>query len=166
MNAGEQLGRRHAECVLIRACIGLLAGTLLGRHVARRPDEIADLGLELLGIVDGLGEPEIEHLRRAFARDHDVARLHVAMNDPRVVRRRERACDASEPSQLHLGRHLRVADERAQWRASNELHHEEERAVHLAEIEDRDGIRMRQRRCRTRLAFSATLRRSRVPRAQ
>ena len=104
MNAGEQLGRRHAECVRIRACIGLLAGTLLGRHVARRPDEIADLGLEVFGIVDGLGEPEIEHLRRAFARGHHVARLHVAVNDPRVVRRRERACVlASHPSFTSIG---------------------------------------------------------------
>ena len=54
---------------------------MLGRHVGRGADD--KTGLSDVGDAGrrGLGQAEIHHLDHAFFVNHDVARLHVAMDD-------------------------------------------------------------------------------------
>ena len=52
-----------------------------------------------------LGEPEVENLGVAGARDEDVRRLDVAVHDPLLVRRRQRLGHLGAELQQHLGIH-------------------------------------------------------------
>jgi hypothetical protein len=87
-----------AEREDVRAVVDGLPLHLLRRHVAdgshhdpgarvlagaRRRDARFLVRRSPLG---QLREPEVEHLREAVPRDHDVARLEVAVDDPRPVR--------------------------------------------------------------------------------
>src|SRR5262245_18152819 len=96
----EELEGGHAERILIGARIGRSAVPQLGTHVSWRSDDEPRSRLPPLWIDDALREAEIEHLRRPVGGDHDVARLHVAVNDPGAMRRIERTCDRREP--LHF----------------------------------------------------------------
>ena len=78
---GEDVGTR----------IDLSVFDLLGRHVLERADDRSFLGQRFVmgGAVDleyrrGLGQPEIEELRSRLG-DHDVARLQIAVDDPRAM---------------------------------------------------------------------------------
>ena len=112
--AREQVIQGRAERVDIAARIDLLATELLGRHEAGCAVDDADPGLErvrgihehrhpgLLDLADDLREAPVDHDRLAEISDEDVRRLDVAVDDPSLVRVRDR---------LRRGHHVR--DERA-----------------------------------------------------
>ena len=90
--ADEQLVERRADRPDVGARIDLRLGAhLLRRHVVRRAEDRARGGLRSVGGLLELRDAEIENAYRRGAfgsRDEeDVRRLHVAMDDPRSVRR-------------------------------------------------------------------------------
>ena len=85
-----------------------IAGDLLGRHVARRSDALADprdpaarrdgqrgVDVTVRGAVEGLGDAEVGDARAA-ATQQDILRLHVAVHDTLGVRVVERAGDVAQ----------------------------------------------------------------------
>ena len=83
--------------------IDLLAARLLGRHIGECPHHLPRLGRVLCGRgqgavvatrrLDELGEAEVDDLRMAVGRHHDVVWLQVAMHDAGLVRRGEAVRD-------------------------------------------------------------------------
>jgi hypothetical protein len=85
------------------------AGRLFRREIAHRPHHHPRQGAERGGRVgidgaraawfDQLGEAEVEHLRVALGRHHDVLGLDVAVDDARLMRGREGAGDVRSDRQ-------------------------------------------------------------------
>ena len=92
----------------------------------------------------GVGEAtahdaEVEHLHLAVLFDHHVRRLHVAVDEPRAVRRREHARYRGAPPDPPREGHLDLAEVRRERAASDQLHRDEGDVVVLAHVEDDDG---------------------------
>ena len=91
--AAEHLIEHHAEAEQVRAMVGGFAPYLLRRHVASRAQHhtfIRQIGSgRIRRRVPLLGQPEIQDLHVAAARDHDVVRLQIAVHQTGRVRRRE-----------------------------------------------------------------------------
>jgi hypothetical protein len=111
------------------------AHDLLRGHGRGRADERAD-GRETPAVAVGfeeLGDAEIEELHGALAvveREGDVARLDVAVNDPRLVRRLQGEADRLKDVEHLVGREPPAAPEdRVEGRSCEELHDEEGPAV-------------------------------------
>src|SRR6202040_3216143 len=102
---------------------------------------------------------EVEHLRVTLARDHDVLRLEVAMNDAGAVRRCHRVRDL----QKHFGRLTQERTPRrqklAQRRAFDLLHGDEvdvaAAGAVMPDLVDRYEMRMIERRRCPRLLHKA-----------
>ena len=97
--AGELLEEHDPEGEDVRRSGRLLAARLLGAEVVdgaeRRP------GQRHLGLGHRPGDPEIGDLHRPVAADHDVAGLHVAVDDPPLVGGLERSGGVgSDPGRL------------------------------------------------------------------
>jgi hypothetical protein len=92
--------------------------------------------------LDELREAEVEDLRAAVARDHDVGRLDVAMDDAVGMRRGERGGHLR--AVLERCRHWQRAlgDDPIERRAFNQLHRDERRAGVLVDVVDRDDVRV------------------------
>ena len=140
--AGEQLEQHAAGGVDVAAGVDGLAARLLGRQVLRGADHRGGLG-DVLPLAQRAGDAEVHHLHRAGAVDHDVRRLHVAMDDVVLVAEVQRGADVGhhldDPLLAH--RPLRL-DDLAQRVAVDVLHHDvgqrPEVALHLAGVVDRD----------------------------
>src|SRR5690606_37142844 len=98
--AGERLPGRDRERELIAPRVERLSQDLLGRHVAggapdRRRPRLVRAALSVLGrrprarLVIRDREAEVGDERFAVVAEQDVAGLEVAVNDARVVRRRQ-----------------------------------------------------------------------------
>ena len=93
---GGHLVQDAAQREDIGAPIHGQAGRLFGREVAHRPHHHPRHGAQRRGRVgvdgaraarfDQLGEAEVEHLRAAVGRHHDVLGLDVAVDDARLMR--------------------------------------------------------------------------------
>jgi hypothetical protein len=112
-----------------------------------RADHHPGLGDVVVG--PELRDPEVHDLRGAVVEQPHVARLDVAVHDAALVRVREPAADLRDDVEL-LGERQRLA--RAQQRlevgAGQHLHRDEEDPAVLAELVDRDDVRVRQPRRR------------------
>ena len=101
--SGRDLEQHHAEGEDVGALVHLLAARLLGGHVVRRADDQAlprrgegleSRGRDVVARHGQLGQAEVEHLDPAsLVGDHHVARLQVAVHDPRGVGGGERVGD-------------------------------------------------------------------------
>ena len=104
-----------------------------------------------------LREAEIEQLR-ARLRQHHVARLQIAVDDARAMRGVERACDVNRDAQRFVHRQTwafgarRLRKPRLERLAVQQFHHEERRALMVADVEQRTDVRMAQRGDDPRLA--------------
>ena len=107
-------------------------------------------------------DAEVEHLDDAVLAEHDVVRLHVAVDDAALVGEVERARDVDEPPQaLREGDVRPLAHEGAEHRALDVLHGDEADRLggplrgHLADVVDDDDVRVLERRGGARLAEEA-----------
>jgi len=150
--AGGHLVEQRPEGEDVAARVGLLALELLGRHVVHGPDDRAvggqgrgeRQGAEALGfsLRDGqLGQPEVQQLG-ALARDHDVARLEVAVHQAPAVGGVQGVGDLDRVPH-HVGGRDRTPDQpRGQGLALEMLHHQVVVAVLLADVEEGADVRM------------------------
>ncbi len=112
-----------------------------GREVGRAPEELPGPG-ERLVRVNPFRDAEVGHLPCADAGVEDVRRLHVAVDDPELVRRRERSQDLKPDVAYSLGWHPTVGELVPKRPTGQPLHHDERTAVLLAGVEDPDDVRM------------------------
>ena len=164
---GHELVEDAPEGELVRAEVDGLPRRLLGRHVADRPEERAGrrpgrgrqrrvvLGQ---GSVERrrLGEAEIEDLDDAVRRQDHVFGLQVAVDDAPRVRGGEPLGDlAGDLEGLGEGRPASV-EELPQGLALEELHRQVRPPGVLADVVDRDDVRVVEGRGRARLGVKAS----------
>ena len=78
--------------------------------------------------------------------DQDVAGLDVAVHEPELVRRVEGVADLHEdPEQARQGHAARLAEQRLEVAAGDVAHRDEQLAVRLARLVDRDDVRVVER---------------------
>jgi hypothetical protein len=99
-------------------------------------------------------QAEVEQLHAAL-RDHDVARLQIAMDDALPVRAVERRGDVDGDAQRALERQRAARDQAGQRLALEQLHDQIRRRPFAADVVERADVRMIQRRDRARLALEA-----------
>jgi hypothetical protein len=150
--AREQLVQRDAQREDVRAVIDRLPPHLLGRHVADRSHELPRPGrrrLRRLPAVAGqpirdLRQAKVEQLQPPFARDEDVLRLDVAVDDPlRVGGGQPLRHLHGEPQDLALARGP-VRHHLPQRLALEQLRDDVRHALVRTDIEDREDVRVTQ----------------------
>ena len=153
--SGQHLVVRDAEGVDVGAQIDRLAHAVLGRQISGRSHERAGRS-ELRLRLGRKRDAEVGDLHHATLVDHQIGRLDVAVNDAGVVRGGEsvrglqddlrRTGIADAPFRL---------DHRLHGASVDELHGEVVHAVVVADVEDRDDVRMGQSARGARLAREA-----------
>ena len=101
------------------------------------------------------GQSEVEDLQRSSLAQKNVVRLQVAVDDPLVVSSRESVRELQRILHGLAHRQGAQSEPRAQRLALEQLRDHVERAVGLAEIVNRQDVRMGQRRDRLGLALEA-----------
>jgi hypothetical protein len=98
-------------------------------------------------------DAEIHHAHAAVLAAEDVRRLHVAVDQPLGVRRRQPAGGVEIDSEHGpIARRWRALAERVERRTFDELHGHEHVPVVLTDVVDLDHVRVRQLAQRARLA--------------
>ncbi len=154
-------GRRARERLVERGSEGVDVGApvdhvrvpagLLGRHVGGGPDDRAVLG-ETLGRVEVLRQAEVGQDRLARARDQDVRRLHVPVEDPLRVGDRERARELARDERRAPGGEGPLLLEADVERLSLDVVHDEEGpGAALADLVHRDDVGVAEARHGARL---------------
>ena len=105
----------------------------------------------------GLGQPEVEQLG-ARLRQHDVARLQIAVDDAGTMRAIERGCDLRCTGERLVERQCAARQARGEGLALEVLHHQEAHAILSAHVVQRADVRMAQGADRTRLALEPLVR--------
>ena len=105
-------------------------------------------------VVGGVGprEAEVDDADAPVLADVEIPRLHVAMHEPRAVRRRQPLAGGDHHAEHLLLRRLLGEQPRLERRALDELRREEDVALERPDVVHRDDVRMRQPRQRLRLA--------------
>ena len=146
----EQLVKDDADGKDVGAMIRALAADLLGRHVVHRAHQHVTAGE--LGRQQP-GEPEVEDLHRAAVGDVDVCRLDVAVDDAARMRVLEPEADVHRELDLAPEAHsFGTAHARLKVFALEELHREIRLTLVLAEVVNRDDVRVRELAGGARLA--------------
>ena len=128
-----------------------VACDLLRRHVCRCPDGHSRLrqrrtATHRARCGQRLGDAEVRHHRRAMRQQH-VVRLDVAMHDAARVCVRQRARDVAQNADaLGDGQCRRGAQSRAERFALHERHREIRNAVGVTSRQQRNDVRLAQRR--------------------
>jgi hypothetical protein len=149
---GQQLEQHHAERPQVGAPVEGLAAELLGRHVAQRASDLAAPrrrgapGGRRLVVERALGvggDAEVQHLDGVVGADHDVRGLEVAVDDPVGVGAGQRARHRGHDREHPRHRQALAARELRQGLAGDVLEHQIGRVVVLADLMDRDDVRVR-----------------------
>ncbi len=128
------------------------AARLLGRHVGRRPEELAHDRQPLAHVLLVAREAEVHELRDALRVDDDVVGLHVAVDDPVLVGVREGEREPVGDLRRAPGGKLAFLDELL---ALDELHDEVGPPAHGSGVVDLDYVPVAELADRGRLAPEA-----------
>ncbi len=143
--AGDTLEEHAAEGIDIRTPVDPTTRDLLGRDVVDRSDEAPVAG-EAAHRRDVAGESEVadvQVLRFVQPRHEQVAGLHVAVDEPRLVRGVERlGCLADEVDGTRGVERPLLPQHLAQVRALDVFHHQVEPARVLTGSERRNDVRV------------------------
>ena len=156
--AGQALVEDAAERVQVGARVDVVPGDLLGRDVLQRADDVARRGdpAQRAGALGQAEVGEVTVLLAAGARDQDVRGLHVTVDEPLLVGRVQRLGNLLEQRDRANGVECAFLREQvSQIRAVDVAHGEEQRAVLLSRVEDRDDMRVVERGGNARLAQEA-----------
>ena len=141
--SGERLEEQAAERVDVRSSVDLVAADLLGRDVVDGPHQAPVRGSRL---GDALRQPEVREvcvLAAALLVEQDVGRLHVAVDEALRVRGVERVGDLRRDRHGPLRRQRALAtQERLEVGPVHVPHRDEEPALGLAGLVDRDDVRV------------------------
>jgi hypothetical protein len=115
------------------------AAGVAGRPRARSGGQVGGRAQQVTGGEVGLpgrrGDPEVEHLHLALGGQEDVARLDVAVDDPRAVGRLERVGDRRhDPGRLARRHRAGAVDPSGQALALQQLHDQVRPPVVLAKV--------------------------------
>ncbi|MEZ5977883.1 MAG: hypothetical protein R3F34_06675 [Planctomycetota bacterium] len=132
LRSGQQLVEQHAERVHVgaRVDVDLAEARLLGRHVLRRADDLAELGVRRRPAQlapHRLRDPEVDHLRDRRAVDllhEDVRRFEVAVDHALAVRVLHGEADRTEELEPVLERESPLVAPARDRLAAHELHRE------------------------------------------
>ena len=153
-HAGDDLVGGDAERIQIAAAIDALGRRLLGRDILRRPHENARARQALTTGLGRLGDPKIGQQHAPVGIDHDILRLDIAVDCALRVgiieRRRDRLDDSDRVAQPQCSA---LFDDRVERTAAHILHRDIAQPVVLADIVDRDDIRVPQIRSGDGLAI-------------
>ena len=132
---------------------------LLGGEIAGRADELARLGQVVGAMAEPLGDAEVGQLDGTVAAQQHVARLHIAMDEPGAMGRRE-GVEQTGDDHHRLGRRERttVGDDVSQRGPVDDLHHQIQpaRLGIGADVIDRNGMGMRKAGTGSRLGQKPT----------
>ena len=139
---GEQVIQHRAERIDVGPSVELgLAAHLLGRYVVGRAERRPDLRHAAVGALGLARQPEVRQLDRAVGRDENVVRLHVAVDQPGLVRAIERAGNIARDLEGVPLRELAFRRQDVPQRvAVDELHREVVVAVGLAGVDPLDDV--------------------------
>ncbi len=155
---GQGLVEDASERVDIGALVERVAGDLLGGDVLERAHDLAR-DAHSRQRAGALGQPEVAEvavLASGGLGDEHVRGLDVAMDEPLLVRGVERLCDLREEIDRALGLERAVlGHDLGQVRALDVAHREEEQAVLVSRLVDRDDVRVVERGGDPRLAQEA-----------
>ena len=153
-----QLIKHDAEREHVGAEVELPAFDVLGRHVRRRAEQLARHGQPLE--VDHVRDAEVHQLHHSVGADHDVLRLHVAVEDAVGVRVREGAADLQDDHRPDLGERDRpVGDHLLEGLTVDELGDDVRLGVRLrGVVEDLEDVLVAKLRHRLRLALEPVAR--------
>ena len=131
--------------------VGIAAG-LFRTHVVGSPDQHTGAGQpgSAVGVIDGLGDPEVHQLDSArFTLEHDVLGFDVPMDDAGFMGRAEgiRGLEEDAGSLPNRSRPL-PHQQRPKALALDQRHQNVGDAFRLADVVNRDDMRMPQRRDR------------------
>ena len=151
--AREHLIEHDAEGIQVTARVGIEALGLLGRDIVHGADGLtAALFMDILE----RGDAEVSDLDHVIVRDHDVLRLDVPVDDAVGVRVLQRLADLRGVVQRLRGAEYTVLCHALLERlALDELHDNILRLAAVADIVDRDDIRLREHGDRVRLRLKA-----------
>ena len=151
--AREHLIEHDAEGIQVAARVGIEALGLLGRDIVHGAD---GLPAALLVNVLERGDAEVSDLDHVIVRDHDVLRLDVPVDDAVGVRVLQRLADLRGVVQRLRGAEYTVLRHALFERlALDELHDNILRLAAVADIVDRNDIRLREHGDRVRLRLKA-----------
>ena len=151
--AREHLIEHDAKGIQVAACVGIEALGLLGRDIVHGAD-----GLAAALLVDILkrGDAEISDLDHVVVCNHDVLRLNVPVDDAVGMRVLQRLADLRGVVQRLCGTEYTVLRHALlECFALNELHDDILRLAAVADIVNRDDIRLREHGDRVRLRLEA-----------
>lgn len=152
--AGEELKGQHAQGVDVGPGVGAAVSDELGRQVGDRthqdPPRCGGAG----GGADCASEAEVSHLDLPARVDQHVLRFDVAVDDARLVGRRDRQQDLLHDPQCSGGRQWCLGSEGVTQRAASRdvLHRKKEHTAVLALVVDADDVGVGQSRRGARLA--------------
>ena len=157
--AGEHLEQHRAQREDVGAVIDPGAAHLLGRHVADRAENHARLGptghRRRVGAGALGGQPEVEDLDAAVARDEEVVRLQIAMHDLLVVRGGQADGDLDADLDRLARRGRSSLEPLPQRLALEQLRHGIGRSLVHADVMNGEDVRVRERRDRLGFALEA-----------
>ena len=90
-------------------------------------------------------DTEVEDLHASFARDEQVLRFEVAVDDPAIVRRGQACGDIGSQPDRARRRERRAGEQRAERRAFEQFVDDVRRTIVLARVVNDDDVRMVQR---------------------
>ena len=146
--AREQLPQNDPQAVDVGASVGDLAPRLFGRQVGRAPEHHARRRVLLLE--HAAREAEVRQLHLSEVAEQDVRRRDVPMDEVQIAvavhvgeRPRDLAPEVEGDVERDAGARADAAvPDLAQVLPLDQLHGDEELAVHLARVEGRDQVRV------------------------